>query len=223
MEVTEKPFWMRPPYAILFDLLRLHRIKPWDVDIAYLLNSFLAEMRRQGFIDFSVSGTALLSSAIIHRMKSEVVLEMEEPPKVPIPRPDEEIPPPLPFPIRFEYTATSIEQVLSALEEVLKSERLMLAEKKFVLSTPQVLEQIDEFLANIEENIEVFYSRLAKISLTGGPLSFRRLVRGYSLLEIVRTFVMLLFLATQRRVGLTQREESGDILIHVGQVAAPLA
>jgi len=93
VDITEKPFWLRPPYVILFDLLRLHRIKPWDVNITYLLNAFLAEMKKQGFIDFSASGTALLSSAMIHRMKSELVLKMEEPPKPPIVRPNEEVPP----------------------------------------------------------------------------------------------------------------------------------
>ena len=115
MDINEKPFWLRPPYVILFDLLRLHRIKPWDVNITYLLNTFLAEMKKQGFIDFSASGTALLSSSMIHRMKSELVLEMEEPPKPPIARPNEEVPPPLPFPIRFEYTSTSIEQFFQCL------------------------------------------------------------------------------------------------------------
>ena len=53
MDITEKPFWLRPPYMILFDLLKLHRIKPWDVNISYILNAFLAEMKKQGFIDFS--------------------------------------------------------------------------------------------------------------------------------------------------------------------------
>lgn len=174
MDITEKPFWLRPPYVILFDLLRLHRIKPWDVNITYLLNTFLAEMKKQGFIDFSASGTALLSSSMIHRMKSELVLKMEEPPKPPIARPNEEVPPPLPFPIRFEYTSTSIEQVLTMLEEVLKRESFALAERKSLLSPPEILEQMDEFLANIEKNIEIFYATLLRKATSSSTLSFIR-------------------------------------------------
>ena len=220
MDLTEKPFWLRPPYMILFDLLRLHRIKPWDVNITYLLNAFLAEMKKQGFIDFSASGTALLSCSMIHRMKSELVLKMEEPPKPPIARPNEEVPPPLPFPIRFEYTSTSIEQVLSVLEEVLKRESVALADRKSLLSPPEILEQMDEFLTNIEKNIEVFYASLLRKAAGSPTLSFIQLTKDSTLLDAVRAFIMLLFLVMQNRVNLRQKEDRGDILISFPEVAA---
>jgi segregation and condensation protein A len=205
---------------ILFDLLRLHRIKPWDVNITYLLNAFLAEMKKQGFIDFSASGTALLSSSMIHRMKSELVLKMEEPPKPPIARPNEEVPPPLPFPIRFEYTSTSIEQVLSVLEEVLKRESVALAYRKSLLSPPEILEQMDEFLANIEKNIDVFYASLLRKAAGSPTLSFLQLTKESTLLDAVRAFIMLLFLVMQNRVSLSQKEDRGDIIISFPEVAA---
>lgn len=220
MDIVEKPFWLRPPYMILFDLLRLHRIKPWDVNITYLLNAFLAEMKKQGFIDFSASGTALLSSSMIHRMKSELVLKMEEPPKPPIARPNEEVPPPLPFPIRFEYTSTSIEQVLSVLEEVLKRESVALAYRKSLLSPPEIFEQMDEFLANIEKNIDVFYASLLRKAAGSPTLSFLQLTKESTLLDAVRAFIMLLFLVMQNRVSLSQKEDRGDIIISFPEVAA---
>ena len=77
----EKPFWLNPPYIILFDLLRLHKIRPWDVNLETILLSFLTEIKQKGYVDFPASGTALLSSSTIHRMKSELVLKLEEPPK----------------------------------------------------------------------------------------------------------------------------------------------
>ncbi len=223
MEELSKPFWLRPPYLILFDLLRLHRAKPWDVDIAYILNAFLAEMKNQGYIDFSASGTALLSSSILHRMKSELVLKMEEPPKPPIPKPTDEVPPPLPFPLRFEYTATSVSEILRTLQEVLINEKEILAKKPFVLTPPSVFEQLDEFLSHIDENIQDFYAELIKLSIRGVPISFWKLVNGQSLLEIVRVFIMLLFLANQKKVLIDQQEHNSDILIRLGEVSAPIA
>jgi segregation and condensation protein A len=213
---------LRPPYLILFDLLRLHRIKPWDVDLAFLLNSFLAEMKRNGYVDFSASGTALLSSSIVHRMKSELVLKMEEPPKPPTPKPNETVPPPLPFPIRFEYTSTSVSEILRVLQEVLMSEKAVLAKRPFTLSPPSVFEQLDTFLSNIEENIENFYAELIKLSIRRSPLGFQELTRGKSLLEIVRVFIMLLFLATQKKIILTQDEQTSEIFIKLGEVSAPI-
>ncbi len=223
MEELSKPFWLRPPYLILFDLLRLHRIKPWDVDIAFLLNNFLSEMKNNGYVDFSASGTALLSSSVVHRMKSELVLKMEEPPKPPTPKPTDEIPPPLPFPLRFEYTSTSVAEILRTLQEVLINEKNILAAKPFVLSPPSVFEQLDEFLANMEENIQTFYAELIKLSIKEVPLSFREMVAGQSLIQIVRVFIMLLFLANQKKILLTQDEQSADLFIRLGEVSPPIA
>jgi segregation and condensation protein A len=218
LEELTKPFWMRPPYLVLFDLLRLHRVKPWDVDLAFLLNSFLAEMKKNGYVDFSASGTALLSSSIVHRMKSELVLKMEEPPKPPIAKPNVEVPPALPFPIRFEYTSTSVSEMLRVLQEVLMSERTALEKKTFTLSPPSVFEQLDTFLSNIEENIENFLAELIKLSIRGSPLSFRYITDGKSFLEIVRIFIMLLFLANQKKILLTQDEQAREIFIRLGEV-----
>jgi segregation and condensation protein A len=222
LEELSKPFWLRPPYLILFDLLRLHRIKPWDVNITELLNAFLGEMKKSGYIDFSASGTALLSSSVVHRMKSELVLKMEEPPKPPVPRPNEEIPPPLPFPLRFEYTSTSVAEILRTLQEVLANEKAVLAKKPFILSPPSVFEQFDEFLANIEENIETYYGHLIKLSIRGLPLSFRKVVEGQTLLEALRVFIMLLFLANQKKIILTQNEGDSDLYIRLGEVSPPI-
>lgn len=198
--------------------MRLHRIKPWDVDLALILNSFLAEMKKKGYVDFSASGTALLSSSIVHRMKSELVLKMEEPPKPPVPRPNDEVPPALRFPLRFEYTSTSVAEVLRTLQEVLMNEKSVLAKKPFVLTPPSVFEQLDEFLSHIEENMEGFYAELIKLSIRG-PVSFLKIVKGRSALDVVRTFIMVLFLANQKKIILSQNEHNSDILIRLGEVS----
>jgi len=215
MAELEKPFWIRPPYIILFDLLHLHRVRPWDVNITFLLNSFLSEMKKHGYIDFSVSGTALLSSSIIHRLKSELILKMEEPPKPPQVRPTEYMPPPLPMPLRYEYTSTSIAQIMNALEEVLSSKRLEYVEQKPILQAAPVIEQLDEFLTNIEEHLKEFYYSLIDLSKKIESIPFTRLVEGLSISEVVRRFIMLLFLASDGKINLLQEEEFGEIVISV--------
>jgi len=223
MTELEKPFWLRPPYVILFDLLRVHRLKPWDVNLNHILNSFLAQMNGRGYIDFPASGIALLSSSIIHRLKSEVVLKMEEPPKPPQPRPQDYVPPALPMPIRFEYTSTSISEVLQALEQVLESERLTLLEKKPLLTPPAILEHLDEFMMNIEERIEGFYSNLVKRTKGGRSVSFLSLAGKRPFLDVVRDFIVILFLAIQGKITLQQDQEFGDIHIRVCEVKPTLA
>ena len=222
MTTQEEAYWLKAPYAVLFDLIHLHRVKPWDVNLANLLDELLHEMRGRGFIDFSVSGTALLSSAILLRMKSELILKMEEPPKPPLERPTDFVPPPLAFPLRYESTTTSVEEVIKGLLEVLTVERMLPASAQMVLRTPEVFEQVDDFLVKIEENIKDFLQRLlAETGPTRKKLSFLILLGKGDPLEAVRMFIMLLFLAAEGRVGLAQPFEFGDIEIELKNDGSP--
>jgi len=211
--------------VILFDLIRLHRLKPWDVNVAFLLNSFLAEMKKSGYIDFTASGTALLSSAIIHRMKSEFVLKLEEPPKPHLERISEDVPPPLPLPIRYEFVSASAEQLLRALEQVLQSEKAVLAKQRTPILLPtQLTDGLDEFLIDIDQRLEAFYLDLRKLSRRSSLISFVKLTRGLPIMEVVRRFIMVLFLASQNRLVLFQDQTFGDITMRltgmVSQVGA---
>ena len=206
---------------MLFDLLHLHRVKPWDVNLVHVLGELLREMKGRGFIDFSVSGTALLSSAVLLRMKSELVLKMEEPPKPPPERPTDFVPPPLAFPLRYEYTTTSLEEVLRGLLDVLKAERMLPSGVQLASRTPEVFEQADEFLVRIEENIKAFFARLVKESNHGEKLSFLQLLGHGDNLEAVRIFIILLFLALEEKVRLFQAQEFGDIQIEVTANGSP--
>ena len=206
---------------MLFDLLHLHRVKPWDVNLVHVLGELLREMKGRGYIDFSVSGTALLSSAVLLRMKSELVLKMEEPPKPPPERPTDFVPPPLAFPLRYEYTTTSLEEVLRGLLDVLKAERMLPSGVQLASRTPEVFEQADEFLVRIEENIKTFFARLVVESKHGGKLSFLQLLGHGDNLEAVRMFIILLFLALEEKVRLFQVQEFGDIQIEVTANGSP--
>ncbi|MEM2897115.1 MAG: hypothetical protein QXG01_06070 [Candidatus Bathyarchaeia archaeon] len=215
MITNEKPFWLNHPYVILFDLLRLHRIKPWDINIANILNSFLAEIERNGLIDFSISGTALLSSASIHRMKSELVLKMEEPPKKPEPKPQEYVPPPLFLPIRFEYNSASVEDLLKTIEEVLINERLLNLIDERIIKPVNIVKHLDEFLAKIDEHIENFYMLILESSKVNEIISFKKLMRKRSIIEVIRSFIMLLFLANKGKIRIFQDGEFNDIYVQV--------
>jgi segregation and condensation protein A len=215
LTVEQEQFWLKQPYSVLFDLLHLHRVKPWDVNLASLLGELMGEMKARGFIDFSVSGTALLSSAVLLRMKSELVLKMEEPPKPPPVRPTDFVPPPLAFPLRYEYTTTSLDEVLKGLLDVLKAERLLPQSVALASKRPEVFEQVDDFLVKIEDNIKAFLARLLKEGEERARMSFLKLLGKGDVLEAVRMFIMLLFLAAEGKVALFQDQEFGDIEIEL--------
>ncbi|HEX4921600.1 MAG TPA: hypothetical protein VFV92_12780 [Candidatus Bathyarchaeia archaeon] len=198
-------------------------MKPWDINLTDLLNGLMKEMRGRGFIDFSISGTALLSSSILLRMKSELLLKLEEPPKPPPERPTDFVPPPLAFPIRYQSTTTSLDEVLKGILEVLKAEKLLPTGLSQLASrTPAVFEQADDWFVKIEEEIKAFYHQLLKANAPGGSLSFIDLLGKGDVVQAVRMFIMLLFLAVEGKVGLNQLEEFGDIEIQMRQVGSTI-
>ena len=185
------------------------------MNLTFLLNSFLNEMRKQGVMDFTASGTALLSSATIYRMKSEDILKMEEPPHLPEARIFEALPPLIKLPYRHALSSTSVEELLKALDDTLNMEISILREPvlKPLLPTPTVLQDLDPFLVDIDSRIEDLFEGLLALFQTKRIIAFSELSNHMERIDIVRTFIILLFLATRERLALWQDEEFGEIYI----------
>ncbi len=218
---VRKPFYLRPPWNILFELNKLEKLKPWNVNISYLLRSFLSEMERTGKVDFRASGVALDSSARIYLMKSKLLLALQEPPSPPKPPPDF-TPPPLFLPLRHELTSTTIQNLLDVLDEVLKGEKMHRFDK--VVSQPvlpavtDLLPQFDAFLSELESSMQALYDLLCEKVKGTGIIEFSTLIKEISQIEAVRTFMVLLFLAQEGKVDLWQNEESEELYIAVGNL-----
>jgi chromatin segregation and condensation protein Rec8/ScpA/Scc1 (kleisin family) len=214
---VRKPFYLHPPWNILFEFHRLEKLTPWNVNIAYLLTTFLEEMEKTGPIDFRASGVALDSSALVYLMKSRLLLKLEEPPPPPKP-PQDFLPPPLFLPLRHELTSTTIRHLLEVLDDVLKGEKFVHFEKAAepILPTPsEIFPQLDIYLMEIELQMEKLYASLSERVKGTGIVEFSTLTKGVGRLEAIRTFILLLFLAQDGRVSLWQNEESEEIYVVV--------
>jgi chromatin segregation and condensation protein Rec8/ScpA/Scc1 (kleisin family) len=218
----ERPFYLRHPWNILFEIHKLEKVKPWNVSISFLLTSFLEEMQKRGEVDFRASGVALDSSAFIYLMKSKLLLKLEEPPAQPKLPPDF-IPPPIFLPLRYELTTTTIEHLLEALDSVLKGEKLLPLRPRLepILPPPtEIIPQIDRYLMEIENLMDTLYGEIIRLSKGEPFLDFAKLTLEKDKLEAIRIFILLLFLAQKQRVWLWQAEEFGEIYISVkGDVA----
>ncbi len=218
---ARKPFYLQHPWNILFEIHRLEKVKPWNVSISFLLASFLDEMEKHGEVDFRASGVALDSSAFIYLMKSKLLLKLEEPPAPPKLPPDF-IPPPIFLPLRYELTSTTIEQLLEALDSVLKGEKLLPLKPHLepILPSPtDIMPDIDQYLMEIETLMEELYNRMLQLSEGKFFFSFTNLICDRDRIEAIRTFILLLFLAQRKRIWLWQEEEFGEIYISVREDA----
>jgi len=218
---TRKPFYLLPPWNILFEFHKLEKLAPWNVNIAYLLTSFLERMEETGQVDFRASGVALDSSALIYLMKSKLLLKLEEPPSPPK-TPQDFLPPPLFLPLRHELTSTTIKNLLEVLDDVLKGEKLIHLGKtvvESVLPTPsEILPEFDVYLMEIELQMEKLYTSLSDRVKGTGLIELSALVKGCGRLETIRTFILLLFLAQEGRINLWQNDETEEIYVTVGDL-----
>ena len=216
-----RPFYLRPPWNILFDISKLEKLTPWNVNISYLLNSFLSEMEKNGKVDFRASGVALDSSALIYLMKSKLLLILQEPPAQPKP-PGDYVPPPLFLPLRHELTSTTIHHLLEVLDDVLKGERLLHLDR--VVPQPvlpafsDILPQFDAFLQEIETQMNQLYELLCEKVRGTGIVEFSTLAKDVPRMEVIRIFMLLLFLAQDVKVNLWQNEETEELYIAVGNL-----
>jgi chromatin segregation and condensation protein Rec8/ScpA/Scc1 (kleisin family) len=213
-ERKEKPYYLRQPWDILFRENKLEKVSPWDINLVELLTSLLVEMERVG-IDYRIAGTAVNSSVYIYLKKAELLLAMEEPPAPPEERGDIYLPPPVPLPFRFEFTTTSVQDLINALERALQEEsgrgevpRL----PTLPIPVPNFLD-FEQYLLEVEARSDEL---LEKMRVTAeSELRLSKMIQGLGWLDAVRLFMMLLFLAQRMEIDLDQDEEETDVTIRV--------
>ena len=211
----QKPYYLRQPWDVLFRENKLDKVSPWNVNLVLLLASLLEEMEKAG-IDFRLAGTAIHSSVLIYLKKAELLLTMEELPQLDEGGEDVYLPPALPLPFRFEHTTTTVDDLISALEKALTDRSRSLQPRLPVLPTPipDFLEA-EQYLLEIESRADDLLEELRWRYERGGEIRLTRLVAGQDWYEVVRVFMMLLFLAQRMKIDLLQDEEELEILITV--------
>lgn len=210
----DKPFYLRAPWEILFRESKLNKVSPWSIDLDYLLTTLLEEMDRVG-VDFRMAGTAINSSVLIYLKKAELLLKMEEPPKPHLEKRDVYVPPPVDLPFRFEFTTTTIRDLITALDKALANE----GTKSLKPSLPTLpvpipdFMGVDAYLLEIEKRADMLLEKIKLMSEQGAVLNFSFLIPERNWLETVRIFMLLLFLAQRGAIDLQCDEEEADIKI----------
>ena len=219
IEKKVKPYYLRQPWDILFRENKLDKISPWSVNLVQLLASLLEEMQRVG-IDYRIAGTAVDSSVQIYLKKAEMLVEMGEMPEPQLLADNDDLylPPALPFPFRFEFTTTSVQDLISALERALQDENRIGNIPRLPtlpIPAPNFLD-FDQYLLDIQSRSEEFLAELrARIETMIEDLKLSKLIENMTWIETIRTFMMLLFLAQRMSIDLDQDEEETDIVIKI--------
>ena len=209
----QKPYYLRQPWDILFRENKLEKVSPWNVNLVLLLTTLLEEMDKAG-IDFRLAGTAIQSSVHIYMLKAELLLKMEELPQPHEDRDDVYLPPALPLPFRFEHTTTTVNDLIEALERALMEQSVTRRPNLPILPLP-IPDFLDaeQYLLEIEGRADNLFEEIQWRFESKGEVRLTELVYGQDWLEVVRIFMMLLFLAQRMKIGLEQSEEEFDVFI----------
>jgi chromatin segregation and condensation protein Rec8/ScpA/Scc1 (kleisin family) len=212
--MSEKPYYLRPPWDVLFKITKLETVNPWSVDLVYILMSLLEEMHKAG-IDFRLAGTAVNSSGFIYLKKAELLLKLEEPPQPVRERGETYLPPPINLPLRFELPSTTLKDLILALEKALAEGEAAVSKPMLpVLPEPVFdLPQIDQWLIEIRERAEDLLRRIREMASRSGGVLFSTLAEGCDRFQYIRIFILLLFLAQKGEIDLDQDEEGSDIRV----------
>ena len=221
---------LNEPVEILVNLVKNEDIDPWDVDIVQITDRFLAMIEGMQLMDLRISGRTLLYASILLRMKSTGIVQEEEEDE-----PDmfedeldfydvEDYPVPK-LPIRRRATRpVTLEELLTELQkaERVESRRKDRQRKRRVSEKTQVT--TDEVLGiaheeDIKGRVTALHERLSEMFRESEYVPFSQ-IAGDERSEKVMTYVSLLFLATERKVRLFQKELFGELYIHPNDAIA---
>lgn len=201
------------PLKLLVDVESISKKRVWDVNISELLNQFTSlysDYKR----DLRLYGTVALSSSIIYKLQVESFFLFEKQTLRPFEGGEISLPTIIDVPYRHEVYSTSVEDLIIALERIISSSPLKRMRKEETLVPVASLElPTDPFLMNINELIKEFKKQLLSLMDENHTISFRKLVEGLPLIEVVRNFLLTLFVAQEEFVDLIQKEN--DIIIKV--------
>ncbi len=217
---------LNEPVEILLNLVKNDDINPWDVDIVDITDKFLAQIEDMKIMDLRISGRTLLYAAILLRMKSTgIVVEEEDEDEFgfddemdfydvedyPVPK----------LPIRRVATRPVTLQEL--ITELKKAENVEFKRRERV-RIRKIIEMeastIDEVLSiaheeNIIEQVALLDVQLIDSFKDRTCVLFSDLMNG-DRSENMMTYISLLFLATDKKIMLAQKELFGELYIHPG-------
>lgn len=208
------------PIEILVNLAKNGEIDPWNINIVELTDKFLKMVDNIEKMDLRVSGRTLLYASILLRMKSNALVEVEEPQEeIDIESDNFEISDyPVPsMPLRrYSKRPVTLEELLTELKkaEAFEKKRLNRVDNKK-----------DEIRATLEDVLSVAHeedieSRIGKMRLILNELlekqksiKFSELSSPLDRTGMLMAYLAILFLATRKEIWIEQEEFFGEIFI----------
>ena len=204
----------QPPVNILFGPLDVSKKDVWSIDVIRILDILIKILSQTDKKDLRVAGIAALSSAMIHRMKVESIFAlqkaaMEKKPLTQREDVDIEI---INMPYRHESTyPVTLDELLSVLENLIGTIANPRSSRRQLEFEPVQAPNFDDYFISLEKIIGQYEELIMNKIKTAGYGSFKNIVSELELIDVIRCFFAILFLARDMKVDLEQTED--DIVV----------
>jgi segregation and condensation protein A len=213
----------KPPLNLLFNPSLIDKQDVWQINVVKLLEMLLAILKSSGNNDLRVCGVAILTSALIHRLKVESIFKLDKianqkeikddkgkniENKTPIPELESIS---LPFRKETSYPA-SLEELLLILENMITELSNPTVRKNQINLEPVQTFDFDfqEYLIKFEKVIEEYENKLFDRLIADREIFFNDFVKEMSDLEIARYFIAMLYLAMKRKIEIVYDKPNGS-------------
>jgi segregation and condensation protein A len=204
----------QPPVNILFSPLDVSKKDVWSIDVVRILDILIKILNQADKKDLRVAGIAALSSAMIHRMKVESIFAlqkaaMEKKPLTQREDIDIEV---INMPYRHESTyPVTLDELLSVLENLIGTIANPRSSRRQLEFEPVQAPNFDDYFISLEKIIGQYEELIISKIKVAGYGSFKSIVSELELIDVIRCFFAILFLARDMKVDLEQTED--DIVV----------
>ena len=204
----------QPPVNILFTPLDVSKKDVWSIDVIRILDILIKILSQADKKDLRVAGIAALSSAMIHRMKVESIFAlqkaaMEKRPLTQREDVDIEV---INMPYRHESTyPVTLDELLSVLENLIGTIANPRSSRRQLDFEPVEAPNFDDYFISLEKIIGQYEELIMNKIKAVGHGSFKSIVSELELIDVIRCFFAILFLARDMKVDLEQTED--DIVV----------
>jgi segregation and condensation protein A len=211
---------LEEPIEILVNLAKNGEVDPWNINIVELTDKFLKRVDELEKMDLRVSGRTLLYASILLRMKSNALVQVEEPPEeIDLESDNFEISDyPVPsMPLRrYSKRPVTLEELLTELKkaEAFEKKRLNRVDNK----KDEIRATLEDVLSvahdeDIESRIGKMRSILNELLEKQKSIKFSELSSPLDRAGMIMAYLAILFLATKKEIWLEQEEIFGELFI----------
>lgn len=216
--MVNEPSWE----DVILKIVAEEGMEPWNIDLVKLSGVFLDYLNRMEHLDLHVPARFVLVTAILLRMKSDVLIEKRA--KSIIPESDKPLSaeleklshlPPLQAPImRMPVSNVSIDELLTALRKAFEVSERRIEKKEKIrqkvhAAMPPQEEDISERISKLLDKIQFALQDIQ------GTVEFSKLLKGWDRREIIKTLLPMLHLSQEGKIKYEQPELFKEIFIEL--------